>query len=380
MEFRKLPKGNEEISTLGIGGEWLFKASRKEVGEIFDCAMDNGVNLLDIWMPEPEVRDMIGDCLVGRREKMHIQGHICSTYQNGQYTRTRDLEQSRIAFEDLLARLKTDYIDFGMVHYVDSEEDFQNVFASGIFDYVKSLKEQGVVRRLGFSSHNPVIAKKLKDTGVMDLCMFSVNPAYDMDAVNVELEPMMEFKGVKDRSLRIAPLRAGFYAECARDGVGITVMKGLAGGRLLNGKDSPFGRALSVHQCMHYSLTRPAVLAILVGVRSLAELKDALRYYGLSDAERDYSEIAKAPKYEMTGKCMYCNHCLPCPSNIDIAAVNQFLDLATIDGNVPDTVRAHYRSLKSNAEDCTECGVCEENCPFGVEIRARMRQAVEVFR
>lgn len=77
---------------------------------------------------------------------------------------------------------------------------------------------------------------------------------------------------------------------------------------------------------------------------------------------------------------MHCNHCLPCPSNIDIAIVNKFYDIATMGEIVPDTVRDHYRSLNSNAKDCIQCGACEKNCPFGVDIRSKMRKAVKVFR
>ena len=52
-----------------------------------------------------------------------IQGHLCTVYEDEQYTRTRDIEKTKRSFEDLLHRLQTDYIDVGMIHYVDSEED-----------------------------------------------------------------------------------------------------------------------------------------------------------------------------------------------------------------------------------------------------------------
>ena len=143
MEFRKLPRGQESLSTLGLGGEYLIGLSTQEIVELFDLAMANGVNILDLYTPEPEVRNNIGLALQGRREKMHIQGHICATYQDGQYQRTRNLDQSKFAFDDLLTRLKTDYIDFGMIHYVDEEADYGEVIRSGILDYAKDLKKTG---------------------------------------------------------------------------------------------------------------------------------------------------------------------------------------------------------------------------------------------
>ena len=115
---------------------------------------------IDIFMPQAPTRDHLGAALKGRREKFLIQGHLCTVYEDEQYTRTRDIEKTKRSFEDLLHRLQTDYIDIGMIHYVDSEEDFQTVFGGEIIEYAKELKEKGIVRYLGMSSHNPHIAKK----------------------------------------------------------------------------------------------------------------------------------------------------------------------------------------------------------------------------
>lgn len=381
MEYRKLPHGSEKISTLGIGGEYLEGLKTKEVVDILDYAILNGVNIIDCFMPGPDVRSNIGIALEGRRDKMYIQGHLCTVVRNGQYKRSRNLDEVKYAFHDLLTRLKTDYIDFGMVHYVDKLDDFNEVFESGVFDYLKDLKRQGVIRHMGFSSHNPEIAKKFIETSDIDILMFSINPAYDLDSANNDdFEALFKFQGYKDEGIGAAPLRAGLYAMCEKKGVGITSMKTLAAGRLLNAETSPFGVALTVPQCMNYSLTRPAVLSCMMGVHTLKELKECLKYYTISEEEKDYSAIAMSPKYAMAGKCMYCNHCLPCPSNIDIATVNKFLDIATMSDSVPESVKDHYKLLEKNASDCIKCGACEKNCPFGVNIRERMSKAVEVFK
>ena len=61
------------------------------------------------------------------------------------YTRTRDIEKTKRSFEDLLERLHTNYIDVGMIHYVDSEEDFRTVFEGPVLAYAKELKQIGVI-------------------------------------------------------------------------------------------------------------------------------------------------------------------------------------------------------------------------------------------
>ena len=157
-------------------------------------------------------------------------------------------------------------------------------------------------------------------------------------------------------------------------------MKALAAGVLLNAETSPFGVALTPAQCIHYALTRPAVASVLPGCSTPAEVRRSVAYEEASEQERDYSVVlSQMPKYSMRGKCMYCNHCLPCPAHIDIAQVNKYLDLAQAGAQAPDTVRAHYGALEQHASDCIRCGSCERNCPFDVPVRSRMQTAQELF-
>jgi hypothetical protein len=158
--------------------------------------------------------------------------------------------------------------------------------------------------------------------------------------------------------------------------VGITVMKAYGGGRLLSDSSSPFGRAMSVPQCIQYALDRPAVVSCLPGVRNMEDLTGVLAYYKASPAERDYSFIASAQHQDMSGVCIYCNHCQPCPYGIDIAAVNKYLDLAQAGDEL---AKDHYFKLRRTARDCTYCGVCVPRCPFKVDILERMRKANAFF-
>lgn len=126
--------------------------------------------------------------------------------------------------------------------------------------------------------------------------------------------------------------------------------------------------------CIQYALDRPAVLSCLLGVRSKADLEDAVKYDAVSKEDRDYSFVAGLQHKDMRGTCVYCNHCLPCPANIDIGSVHKYLDLYLVGDHL---AKEHYLSLNKRAKDCTQCGSCEKNCPFHVKIRNKMRQAVE---
>lgn len=380
MKYRTLGKTNLVVSEIGLGGEWFNGLTPEESRKIIDTADENGINYIDIFMPQAPTRDNIGAALEGRRERFIIQGHLCTVYEDEQYMRTRDIEKTKASFKDLLSRLRTDYIDVGMIHYVDSEDDFKTVFEGPIYEYALELKEKGIIRHIGMSSHNPHIALKAVEKGYIDVLMFSINPAYDMEASDTDIYDLMEFKGMEKGHLVADEARQKLYSLCESSGVAITVMKPLGAGTLLDAKSSPFGVAMTVPQCIQYALDRNGVKVVIVGCHTVQEVLEAVKYYDLSSEERSYSHIfASRNSIHMTGRCMYCNHCQPCPAHIDIAAVTKFLDLALQQESVPETVMEHYKSLSANADDCLMCGKCESNCPFGVNIRENMKKARSVF-
>lgn len=402
MNYRRLGKTGLMVSEVGFGGEWLAKPGSDDTKELLDRAARAGVNVIDCWMSDPAVRSAIGDAIAGSRERWIVQGHIGSTWDaspidpatyqgpksdleeaqraGGQYVRTRDVDKVRPAFEDLLARFHTDYIDLGMIHFVDVVDEFRSIMAGGPFiDYVRGLKEAGTVRHIGLSTHNPDVARLAALSGEVEMVMFSVNPAFDLLPASNDIETLF---GAYDDALEgMDPARAEAYAACERNDVGITVMKPFAGGRLLSAADSPFGVALTPTQCFHYCLTRPAVASVLGGYRTAAELEAALAYEDAGPEERDYASVlAGAPKHAWYGQCTYCGHCAPCAAGIDIALVNKYYDLVSMQDEVPPTLRAHYLALAgAHAEDCIGCGACERRCPFGVPIVERMEKAAALF-
>ena len=381
MQYRRLGKTNLMVSEIGFGAEWMERHNYEECRAVIDRAQELGINILDCWMSEPNVRTNIGKALAGRRERWYIQGHIGSTWQNGQYVRTRDVEQCRAAFEDLLNRLQTDYIDLGMIHFVDQEKDWERVINGPFLSYVRELKESGKIRHIGMSTHNPAMAKKAVESGLVEMILFSINPAFDLlpptdDIDSYFAEEYQEGLGGID------PARAELYRLCEQNDIGLTVMKAYAGGRLFDRERSPFGVALTSIQCIHYCLTRPAVAAVMVGYDTPEHVDQAAAYEEASEQEKDYASIlAKAPRHTFgQGECTYCGHCKPCPGEIDIAMVNKYYDLAHMQPEVPASVREHYFALEHRADACIGCRSCESRCPFGVKIAERMKMTEELFR
>lgn len=379
MNYRRLGKTGLTVSEIGLGGEWLERHNSEECKAVLDCCEEQGINILDCWMSEPNVRSNIGAAIRGKRERWIIQGHIGSTWQDGQYVRTRDLPKVKEAFADLLERLGTDYIDLGMIHFVDREAEFHQIMEGEFLAYVRELKAGGAIRHIGLSTHNPNVAKLAAVSGIVEMILFSVNPAFDLLPAS---ESMDQYWAEEyDAALGgIAPERAELYRLCEQNDVGITVMKGYAGGRLFNGQTSPFGVALTPLQCIHYALTRPAVASIMVGCDTPEHVLAAAAYETAEENEKDYASVlAGAPRHAYDGQCTYCGHCKPCPMDIDIAMVNKLYDLAAMQPAVPPTVRAHYEALEKTAMACIGCGGCESRCPFHVPVISRMEKAKALF-
>lgn len=379
MKYRKLGNTGLLVSEIGLGAEWLERHNAEEVKAVIDCCEENGINILDCWMSEPKVRSNIGAALQGKREKWIIQGHLGSTWQEGQYVRTRNLAQVQTAFEDLCNRLGTDYIDLGMIHFVDEAAEFERIMKGEFIEYVRDLKSAGSIRHIGLSTHNPAVAKMAAESGEIEMLLFSVNPAFDLMPPTENMEQY--FAEEYDEKLGgMAPERAELYRLCEQRGVGITVMKGYAGGRLFSAQASPFGAALTPVQCLHYALTRPAVASVMAGYDTTAHVAEAVAYETASEEEKDYASVlAKAPRHAWHGQCTYCGHCAPCPAGIDIAMVNKLYDLAVMQEELPATICAHYGELSANAADCIGCKGCESRCPFGVPVAERMEKAKLLF-
>ena len=385
MIYRPIGNTGMSAGVVGLGTEYLDNKPYETVEAVISAALDQGINMMDLFMPGEPVRRNIGRALAGRRDKMLIQGHICSTDIREQYDRSRDLATVKKYFENLLRCLNTDYIDFGMLFFIDTQKDYDDVFKSDILPYALDLKKQGRIRAIGASSHDPVTARKVVESGYVDLLMFSINPAFDMASSDTYVLDYMQ-KGALDYEKKLDPGRAALYRLCEQRGVAITVMKTLGAGKLLSAEQTPFSRPLTVNQCIHYALTRPAVVSALIGCATAEQVLEAVGYLNAGEEERDYSKVIQDFQGSMKGSCVYCNHCLPCPSEINIANVNKYLDIARFpaekqagENKVSPSAAANYRALEHHASECIACGECEARCPFSVPVIENMEKAAALF-
>ena len=380
MKYRKLGNTGLSVSEISIGCAGFEGKTKEQICDEMNFAMEKGVNFLDLFASNPAVRSGVGAAIAGKREEFIIQGHIGTAWKDNQYLRTRDMELVEKFFEDMLERLGTDYVDIGMIHYVDAMADWEDIKNGLFMEYVLELKKAGKIRHVGISCHNPEVAVAAVESGLIEVLMFAVNPCYDMQPADEDLEKLRTAQSYENSLHNQDAGRKYLYELCETKGVGIDVMKAYGGGDLLSAELSPFGKAFSIVQCLHYSLNRPAVAAVMVGSRNNKEMADALYYLEAEEGQKDYSQLlANLDKHSFTGHCLYCGHCAPCPVGIDVAAVTKYLNLCIAQGMVPETEREHYNLLNHHAGECLACAQCEANCPFVVNIIGNMRAAAEMF-
>ncbi len=362
MKYRTNKRTGDRISEIGFGSAYLYEAGMAEGVRALRTAVEGGINYFDLAAGDAKAFPIWGEALSPVRKDLFFQIHFGADYSKGTYGWSLRLDDVKRSIAWQLSQLKTDYIDYGFIHCQDELSDWETYQRNGVLNYLLELKAQGVVRHLGLSSHTPAVIQKIMDDVQIDMLMFSVNPAYDYG--------QGEFaNGSVDE-------RSAIYRRCEAEGVGISVMKPFSGGQLLDASQSPFGKALTQYQCIQYALDKPGVLTVLPGASNTDEVKKLLGYCSASGEERDYAVIGSFTPPQASGKCVYCNHCKPCPVGLDVGLINKYFDLA----KAGDPLAAeHYHTLEKNASDCIGCGHCDSRCPFGVAQSARMQEIASFF-
>ncbi len=358
MEYRVCRRTGDRIGVIGIGTSSLPYTPEAEAIATLERAYELGVNYFDLASAESSCFPLFGKALAGVRDRVRYQVHFGAVYAEGKtYGWTTSLDKIRRSVDWQLRMLRTDRIDYGFAHCLDEAKDWRRYQDNGVWRWLLSLKEQGVVRHIGLSTHTPSTANAVLDTGLVDMLMFSINPAYDI------CRGELARGGVDERQ--------ALYRRCEAEGVGIVVMKPFSGGQLLDAATSPYGVALTETQCLQYALDSPGVLCAVPGVRDRKDLDAVLAWCDAPAEARDYSVISGLTPAEARGRCVYCGHCKPCPAGIDVGLVNKYYDLA----RAGDALAAdHCAHLETGPAACTGCGHCDRRCPFGVEQSARMRE------
>ena len=362
MEYRQLGRTGFTVSAIGLGTEYFIGAPSDHIIKTIRYAYEQGITYYELFPANSLFRDAMGQAFAPFRKDVLLGAHLGAQVVETQYDKTRDLDACRLWFEDFLTRFHTDYADVLFLHNIDTQEDLDTVFApGGVCDLAESYRNKGNARAIGFSGHTVRTALQAVESGRIDVLLFPINLAGNT-TVNPENNSMASIHDL---------LRA-----CTARGVAVIAMKPYAGGQLLSPANAAI-RPITALQCLTYSLEQPGVSCVVPGCKNAHELDQALAYFSSSAAERDYSAAIVAAQQHAAGECVYCNHCLPCPVEIDIAQLMRIFDKSH--GTVDPALLTEYQQMASTASYCVHCGSCEERCPFGVPVMQRMDEMATLY-
>ena len=370
MQHRRLGRTGLNVSAISLGTEYLIDIPRERVVEVIHEAIARGINYFDLFFAQPQFRDNMGAAFKGHRDRVYLTAHLGAIETDGQAAKTREPKLSETYFLDYLKRYDTDYVDVLFVHNIDQQEDLDLVMnPGGLLELASRFRREGKTRFIGFSGHTPTTSLQAVQSGHIDVVMYPISLVGNAVPGNSDL-----------------------FNACVANDVGLVAMKPFAGGKLLRQEQTVHvnkylrgGTIMDLEkpvlitpvQCLSYVLAQIGVSTAVPGCKNLDELAAALAYWEATEDEKDFSQIITGFQTYNTGECVYCNHCLPCPSEIDIGRVMRLLDVG--ERQITPELRAEYGSLTANASDCIQCEDCVERCPFGVEVVSRMEQAEALF-
>ena len=381
MQYRTDPKSGNRVSALGLGcmrfpGYELGRPSARAAEEIIASALDHGVNYLDTAYLYPGNEVCVGGALerLGARDRVLLATKL----PHGSCKRAADFDRF---FDEQLRRLRTDRVDYYLMHNVTSPAQWERLRALGIEDWVARQKAAGRIGEIGFSFHGsagdfPV----LLDAFDWDFCQIQYN--YANERYQAGTAGLMEAARRKMAVFVMEPLLGGRLAGKLPDAAKRVFAGAAAGERKVGGSDvtldAPADWALA------WVWNHPQVTMLLSGMGSPAEveanarLADAALPGALSATQlgvigRVVELFERANRVPCTG----CNYCMPCPHGINIpgcfSAYNASYAHSWFTGMQQYFTASAIRSGRPRlASNCVKCGKCMRHCPQHIDIPARM--------
>jgi len=343
MEYRKLGRTGLDVSAIGLGTEHL-DVSRKTIEEVIRTVVDAGITYIDV-LPgsDSEFWDHFAPTIAPVRDRLTLA-------VGWRFAALHDMDRARRDFEDQLALIENGYAEIAMIRVVDFEEQWRGWVQESLGE-LSHFKAQGRVGYVGLSGHFPSVVRRAVESGLIDVVMYEISL---VGHGNTEVDALCK--------------------ACVDSDVGLVAMKPYHGGTLLSCDGQP--TSITPVQCLAYTLSQP-VATTVPGARNVEELRATLRYLEATEVEKDWQAAIPLMHQDLAGRCVRCNHCLPCPADIDIGQVILLVGIAAWE--LSDELRAWYDMLPTNASACTECGICMDRCPFDVDVTAKMRKAVDIF-
>ena len=374
MNYR-LDKYGNKLSVLGYGCMRFPRKHGKidmlETEKLIRTAVENGINYFDTAYIYPGNEVALGDVLekTGLRDQIYIATklpHYLIQNKDG-------LDK---LFNEELRRLKTDYVDYYLMHMLNDIEAWDRLKSIGILDWLKEKQETGAIRQVGFSYHG----------GSEMFC--KIIDTYDWDFCQIQYNYLDEHTQTGRQGLQYA------YSN----GIPVIIMEPLRGGRLVNllpEKAKKIFEEYSIKRSpaewgLRWLWNQKEVSVVLSGMSTEAMLSENLRI--ASNAKIDelsanedalYARVVQAINESMKVGCTGCGYCQPCPKGVDIpgafAAYNRYFGENKYGAFMDYLKCTTLRKNATAAGNCIGCGKCEKHCPQGIAIRKELKEVEKTF-
>lgn len=375
MKYRKLGKTGEDVSILGFGcmrfPQQDGKIDEEKSLEMIRYAIDNGVNYIDTAYPyhNGESEIFLGKALKdGYREKIKLATKLPSWAVN---TRA-DMDKF---INEQLKKLQTKQIDFYLIHSLN-EDDYSRLKENGLFDFIRKIKEQKLVKYVGFSFHD-----------TLDVFKYIIDD-YEWDFVQIQYNYIDEKYQAGTEGL--------LYAH--NKGLGVIIMEPLRGGSLVNNLSDEINAIINnssvkknaVEWAFKFLYDKEEISVVLSGMSSLEQVIDNINAVdsqgdanSMTKIEKQIiEELSKEFKSKIKVNCTGCKYCLPCPKGVQIPLCFELLNSSSMFNDIKKAKEMYHGFLVSEGSDasnCVECGACEQKCPQHINIVEKLKEVRGIF-
>lgn len=370
MKFRDDKHGNP-LSILGYGcmrfPQKLGKIDITETEKQIMAAFEMGVNYYDTAYIYPGSEAALGEIL--ERNSIREKVNIATKLPHYLVKNAQDFDK---IFNQQLKRLKTDYVDYYLIHMLPDVETWQRLKDLGLEQWIQDKKASGAIRQIGFSYHgNTDKFCKLVD-------------AYDWEFCQIQYNYLDENSQAG---------RKGLY-HANKKGIPVIIMEPLRGGKLVNGLPADAKKIFEDFEikrtpaqwALRWLWNQPEVTVVLSGMNSLEMIEEnietasAVEIGEFGEAEdKMLTEVVNAINSKMKVGCTGCGYCMPCPMGVDIPSTFAAYNCCYSEGKfwaLVDYLKCTaVRKSSTAASNCIQCGKCEEHCPQHIEIRNELKAA-----
>ena len=370
MKYRSDKYGNQ-ISVLGYGcmrftqkaGKTDLEKTEKEIMTAYNA----GVNYYDTAYIYPGSEAALGEIL----ERNNIRDKVNIATKLPQYM-MKSIEGVEKCFQEELKRLRTDHIDYYFMHMLTDIKSWERLKSLGIEEWIKSKKEEGSIRQIGFSYH-----------GNSDM-FCNIVDAYDWDFCMIQYNYLDEHSQAGKKGLKHASSK----------GLPVMIMEPLRGGRLVNNLPEKAKEAFANYEIkrtpaewsFRWLWNQPEVTCVLSGMNSVEMVEENTKNADTAEVgaftEKDEELLRKVVSYineKMKVGCTGCGYCMPCPMKVDIpgtfSAYNKVYTDGKFTGLKEYVMCTLLRKDSTSPANCIECGKCEGHCPQKIEIRKELKNA-----